>query len=441
MPPNSTTTQRAATRAGAMAAAACAAFWAAAAVAHPIAIVRGIAVITDSHVTVALQEAGESLIHELPSAHVEGDITPAALEAAFARRAGQMPRRLELRDTAGRLLRARLVESSLNGPAAAPGARAAWRGVRAAYTLEYEADAPLAHITLRQSPDAEALLPAQFALVVRAGGTYGGSKCDDGESASGLPGRVERFVRLTSGGNAETLDVAALREKPAGMADAAILLNATALQPLPPMPASMHRRRFKSVQATVRREAGRVVVDVFIPLTLLETWTPISRRDADFVSPGEQRQACAAAARLLARSLSLAPPDSLDAATWPHAAPVVECAAVIGPGEPPSCDAAADARPAVAARSYWSSRVAVRASIATPAAADAISLTWKLFNPAVLTVDTLVIDGTASSEQQVSTYQPSVALPPPIPANAAGSVSNLPNAPAIEHRPDRAGRR
>lgn len=392
--------------------------WTTSASAHPIAVARGIVVIDGTRVRITLCEAGESLIHEVPALHGRGDGSAQEIERAFRQRAEQMVGRLEVRDGAGRLLVGRLTRSGLSpgakedgGSPERPGdspirrviaidplvdgyrALSAWRGARARYELEYVAERPLTHVTLRQSPPKDAIIPTQFALRVQ----------DRSNTA-------ERFVRLTSAGNAETLDLSLLPlpiESDASAGERPRALAAT-------LPVSMVRHRFKGIQAVIRRGPRRIRADVYLPLTLLETWGPIDRQQADFVMPAEQCAACEAAVRLVREKVSLI--ESSPAAR--PIAPAVLSAAVLGPDHAYLGDETA--QPSSRALGVWSARVAVRFEFAVPPTESAITLDWRLFNPAVLTADLLIVSDATSSgraeatEHQVTTYNPTVVLRMPV---------------------------
>lgn len=404
--------------------------WTTGVVAHPIAVARGVAVIGGSRVRITLQEAGESLIHEMPAAHASSDWSASEIQRAFARRAGNMVRRLEVRDETGRLLIGRLTQARLepaladaadptssrseervqrvaafSPPAADRGSAYAWSGVRALYELEYVAERPLAHVTFRQAPPEDAIIPTQLALRVQ----------EQSDAA-------ERFVRLTSAGNAETLDLSPLsRAASQGAADnVARPMAGDCL-------ASMMRHRFKSIQVVVRREPDRVLVDAYLPLALLETWRPIDREQADFVTAVEQRATCEAAVRLLRENTSLI-------GTSPEAEairPAVLSSVVLGPDQAYLNDGAT--RRGDRALGAWSARVAVRMEFAVPTTESAFRLDWRLFNPAVLTADLFIIRGATGSEasdvveQQVTTYNPTAVLKMPV-----ASSFKEPTARAIE---------
>ncbi|QDV91862.1 hypothetical protein RAS2_29690 [Phycisphaerae bacterium RAS2] len=369
--------------------------WTISASAHPIAVARGVAVIDGARVRITLREAGESLIHDMPALHARGDFAPQEIERAFARRAGNMVSRLEVRDESGRLLAGRLKDARFEparGDAADRSSEVSWRGARATYELEYIAERSPTHVTLRQSPPEDAIIPTQFALRVQ--------KRSDS---------AERFVRLTSAGNAETLDLSPspppdASQNVAGKQTCTVSVGAAA---------SMFRHRFKCVQAVVRRETDRVLVDAYVPLTLLETWRPINREQADFVTPAEQRAACEAASDLLQKNVSVLLPKS-DRRAF---APVSPWSAVLGPDAVHPC--VGEVRPHGSALGAWSARVAVRLEFAVPPTESAITLDWRLFNPAVLTADLLIVSDATSSgmaeamEHQVTTYNSTVVLKMP----------------------------
>ncbi len=381
--------------------------------AHPIAVARGAAVIDGTRVRITLCEAGESLIHEVPALHGRGDFSAAEVERAFALRAEQMVARLEVRDGAGRLLIGRLTQSDLSPGAVEDGesserpgdspirrviaidppvdgyrAFSAWRGARATYELEYVAERPLTHVTLRQAPPGDAIIPTQFALRVQ----------DRSNSA-------ERFVRLTSAGNAETLDLST----PARV-ESTMSAGGRPREPAVIPPASMVRHRFKSIQAVIRQGPRRVLADVYLPLTLLETWGPIDREQADFVTPVEQRAACEAAVRLVREKVSLIE-SSREAR--PIAPTALSCA-VLGPEYAYLGDETA--QPSSRVVGAWSARVVVRFEFPVSPTESAITLDWRLFNPAVLTADLLIVSDATSSgmaeamEHQVTTYNSTFVL-------------------------------
>lgn len=391
--------------------------WTTGALAHPIAVARGAAVIDGARVRITLREAGESLIHEMPVSHARGDFAGQEIERAFARRAGNMVSRLEVRDESGRLLAGRLTKARLdpvladaadsipsrtderihrvawNPPEVEADSDVSWRGARATYELEYVGQRPLTHVTIRQASPEDAIIPTQFALRVQEPSVD-----------------AERFVRLTSAGNAETLDLS-----PPPSPDES--LNKTCEQsrtPAADVPASMRRHRFKCIQAVVRREPGRVLVEAYLPLTLLDTWRPIDREQTDFVTPVEQRSACEAAVRLLQENTSLIGTTREAAAIRP----AVLLSALLGPDR--AYMNGWRGQPGDRVMGAWSARVAVRMEFNVQPTESVFKLDWRLFNPAVLTADLLIVREATSSgmaeatEHQVTTYNPTVVLKMPV---------------------------
>ena len=98
---------------------------------------------------------------------------------------------------------------------------------------------------------------------------------------------TDRFIRLTSGGNVETLaffpcdpERAHARKPTLGRGER----SARAEE-------ALDVSRFKSVRAFVYIDEDRVRIDVFMPVTLVETWLPIDRADRDFLEPAEMNAA------------------------------------------------------------------------------------------------------------------------------------------------------
>lgn len=336
---------------------------------HPISVSRGVVTVEASRVVATIRVSGEELVHGAPAYHDRGGLDAARLRGIFDEKAAELIQSIVLRGADGARLAGRLTGARLTDADGASLDPQGLRRVRAEYWIEYRLSAPPRILTFRQEPAAgPAGLPTQYALLVRQS-----------------PAQRERTIRLSAGGNAETLEF----EWPGGP-EAAEPVGQDSLEQ------HLAQHRFEAVQAVIRLEGHRIELEVHVPLPLMETWVPVPRHDADFVEIAEQT----AAAPRLERVLNQCASVSLNGQAR-TADSIRLC--FLGP-----CDTGVDTACAPARLGAWTARVGAVIEFGAAEGLQAADITWRLFNGGVLTAESLVIDGPTRRLHPFSTYEPTL---------------------------------
>jgi hypothetical protein len=230
--------------------------------------------------------------------------------------------------------------------------------------IEHVLGAPTRRLTFQIEPDRGSGLARRLALDVEA-----------------QPGAAAQTMILTSGGNAETVDIAVRSAAPPACGPGAL----------------DGPERLRSVLALVRVDGDDVRLDVVMPLTLLETWLPLERASADRITAAEQAAARPRILELVAGRTSLHSGGHRLVATDADVT-------FLGLD-----DLAADGLPRPADLGALTARV--RVSLRHRASrADSIDLAWDLWNGAVLEARAFLVDGPACVKRRLSTYEPGVSL-------------------------------
>lgn len=339
------------------------------AVAHPIAVNRGIITVFPDRIVAELRMSGEDLLHNEGPSHRPARLSSAWLRHAFEGQASRLVRTVVLRDEAGERMPGVVVESELEGVRDAELDVRGLGDVRASYTIEYRASCPQRFLTFRQETlDAPTGLPTQFALLVRQPAAL-----------------CERTIRLSSGGNSETLE---FDWTPRDGLEAAS--EGDALQ------THFSRHRFDAVQAIIHVVNDGLRIEIHVPLPLLETWIRIERDDPDHVLPDEQDQATAGLREFfMARNTFRLNDQTLS--------PQILEIGFLAPDE-----TAINARAQRRRLGTWTARVGVVLDYRISESLKDIRVDWDLFNNAVLAADVLIIDGASTELHQFSTYAPSL---------------------------------
>ncbi|MCK6484930.1 MAG: hypothetical protein HUU22_11205 [Phycisphaerae bacterium] len=346
---------------------------AASAFGHDLSVSRGTVTVADDRLAVTLEVPAEDLLHLDPAARRRSDACSAAwLNDARARYEPCVLKALAIHDTRGRRLTGRVVSSAV---ADALEERFEWnrlRRLRVRYTMEYAVESPRQFLTFRLcAAELPLRIQSQLVLDVRRAGDRSG-----------------REICLTSRGNAETLEFS-----PASSRDSAASQPAAAIAMLPAP------QRFTTVFAIIDRTDEGLIVEVHVPLPLLETWRPVARADADFLEPAEQSAACAALTDFIKSALYVHVDDAVAATA------AVSYAAFI----PPQA-ARLDARAEPQRLSAWTARLAVVLRYTPSRSSRIVQLKWGLFNNAVITARALVRDADRAFEHEFSTYDPLLRL-------------------------------
>ncbi|MCZ6699137.1 MAG: hypothetical protein O7D94_09430 [Planctomycetota bacterium] len=204
---------------------------------------------------------------------------------------------------------------------------------------------------------------------------------------------TDRFIRLTSGGNVETLaffpcdpERAHARKPTLGRGER----SARAEE-------ALDVSRFKSVRAFVYIDEDRVRIDVFMPVTLVETWWPIDRADRDFLEPAEMNAARDRLLGLFTHQNQL----SIDGR---RASPEAVQLEFLGP-----CAIGMKHREPTRRLGAWTARVGASLRYKVDSPPDNVELVWRLFNSAVLNAHATVVFNKDRHEHRLTTYQPAVA--------------------------------
>lgn len=337
--------------------------------AHPIAVNRGVVTVHKDRITVSLQVTGEDLLHQDASLQRLDRLSSQQLDGAFERYAARLCRMLVLRDISGRRMEGKIDEWHVTPIKQDVLEYRDFRAIRATFLLEYPTVRPPALVTFRQEdPEQSARMPVQFALLVRQ-----------------LPIGGERSIRLTAGGNAETLEFDWSDGHPS---------NAGALHDVCKADDGPASNRFNSVLAILRIEQNALKMDIRVPVPLMETWVAIPRREPDFLHADDQR----AALPRLTEFFSTLHLVEL------NARPVraqLRHVGIIGPAASGS-----DAETAPQTLGIFTARVAVSIEYGISEEVRDVEITWGLFNNAVLTTDVTLIDGESARSHQFSTYAP-----------------------------------
>jgi hypothetical protein len=198
-------------------------------------------------------------------------------------------------------------------------------------------------------------------------------------------------LRLTSGGNAETVEVvwASGRAKVAASTMTDQVGSCIPCQKRGP-------GSLKQVCVEFDRQSPEFRADLYIPLPLLATWLNIARLNRDYVTPAEQRELQPAAAELLADAFivsSEGPPRPVE----------VKAISFV----PLAGEFTADST-----LSFWTTRLHARLQIAGKNQDQPELINWRLFNGAISTISAIMtIDGRCL-DHEFSSYDSDYEIPP-----------------------------
>ncbi len=337
---------------------------------HAILISRGTLVAHRDRLVVEIEVSAEDFFHYYHLRVDDGRVTTSDVRGAVDRHGAYLLEHFSIRDGVGERLSGRVTGVRAALPSTDQMPFLSLRESRATYVLEYTLPRATGFLTLQQRfGDESATLPSQLVLSVKSvDAPYG------------------RIVQLTSGGNFETVE---LEEAP-HVAPVTSFGDGKAPTNRPPE-AAMGADRYKEIYGFVRHNtAGECVVDVYLPLVLLETFMPVPRSRPDFLDRAEMDAAIEAV-----RSRFVAHPPAIFSAGERAADGRLRIDRIqfLGP-EAISVDDEAEPARQIGA---WSARVALRMRW-TGSSPD--SLEWRMFNSSVLNATLWrVIDGAACCEE------------------------------------------
>ncbi len=330
--------------------------------AHQFSIAQGTATVHADRVAIVLEFNGEDL------RHVDGSPPPSDagglstwIDNASQQHGQVVCDRLIVRDIDGNSISGRVLETKVRKTGGDSTDVDRLRDVRVVHSLSYPLRERASLLTFQQSTDSATSLRTQWIMAVRV----------DGEER-------ERIVRLTSQGNAETLAF-----------DSCDKLTVD-------VPPPMRDEKFRSMYVIVRHQEHGMTLDLFAPLTIVETFVPTSRRNPDYVEMDEQTSILAAWEKLVASRVDVIRGEE----------PMR--GAVTASEFAPPCPSDSDSDSSTRRVSAYSARVHAQFEFAdAPSTAE---LTWKLFNNLVLNVPLFIEQETVPIVAELTTYAPRIAL-------------------------------
>jgi hypothetical protein len=337
--------------------------------AHTFSLIRGTAVVHPDRVVVELRTVADDLDHLYPmQPDDQGRIATTLLRNTVAAHKAYLLASLVIRGAAGERLPGRVVSTQCNAPSRDSLDFHELADIMITHRFEYVTQRRPRYLTFQFLERPDAGLRAQVVLAVEAAGE-----------------RPRRTLRLTNGGNVETLEFAWDHgETGSGSASPA--------HPRPCAQARGDHGRLNALQAIVRVEPDGVQIDVVVPLPILETWIAVPRADRDFLEVAEQ-----AAVRNRLREF-LRGRNEVRIDGDPVSPVIAELrfldldAGTIDEGGSPR------------RLSAWTARVGVRLRYEAHSAPQQVEVLWGLFNNAVLSADAVVVVDGGCFEHRFSTY-------------------------------------
>lgn len=193
-------------------------------------------------------------------------------------------------------------------------------------------------------------------------------------------------VRLSAGGNAETIDVRPERGLPPPGAAAAWMRASD---------------RFTSIYLVIRPARDRVSIEARVPAPLLQAWLPSPASSGDRIEASERDGIAAAAAAWVESRVRL------DADGEPRTTSI-DARAVLRPDhDTPASD------PSEAPACFWSARLVTILSAPVPADAARLRIEWSGFNSGLLAATAVVEDGGSARLLTLTPRTPSIELARP----------------------------
>lgn len=346
---------------------------------HAILMSRGTVVAHSDRVTAVIEVSSEDFVH-YHHLQTKGD-TVAAVDVrdAIERHRDYLLERFSIRDGSGDRLSGRMSNVRFDLPGGERIGFLELRKIVVTYTIDYAVHESPRFLTFQQRfGDNTTAVPSQLVLLVRSA-----------ESPSG------RTIQLTSGGNFETVDIDPNDAAHGGESSRVALGEHSAERAF-----VMGAGRFNEIVGVVRRDSVGYFVDVFVPLTLLETFTSVPRSEADFLSAAEITTQCAALKAFFSDQL----PVAFLGQGGVETKSTIERVSFLAPWEWRLEDAAAASRRLGA----WSSRIVVRVRCD---ASDVAELDWRFLNAAVMNATLQqIVNGKACREEPVFTGDTRVVL-------------------------------
>lgn len=347
-----------------------------AALAHSLLVSRGDAVITSDDVRVTIDVFAEDFLHYEPlQVDADGSLDLAELTAAAERHGVALAGELTVID--GRGARLACVTTTTHPGWSDNGrvSREELRSLRTRYDLTFRLLTPTPVLTFR-SVGSGIRTGVQSQCVLRAG-------CADSD--------VHRTLRLTSGGNAEGVELEWSGSTPRLVESTSVSGHSDLLMPFDPH----GPLRFNDVCLDVSLDDEAARATVYIPLPLWESFQPVTRADENRLGADEIDALLRNAAERLRGALAVAgDPGDTD---WPFVVTV----------DSPHISTIGDARTVdtIGSISFWSARLIVRYEPRTLRDGHAPDLSWNLYNELVMSAEAVVRSPSGSRSLGLSPYE------------------------------------
>jgi hypothetical protein len=338
---------------------------------HPLTVTRGTAIVADNTLTITLDVRADNLVHALDvDANSDGLYDLTALRRAAETHSLALLQRLIVRDARGEQLKGRLEFWTLDHDGGDALDYDDFRRSQVRYAFKFALDTHNDYLSFQQRVAAsDTIIPSTIVLAARTGVRPLGT------------------IRMTSRGNVEVLPLVPRVGASADLASAAEGSDC-------PIARFVQSEAQDTIRAIVRVHDARIRVDLFIPIRLLETWTPLHRARRDFLEADEQLRS----QKEIARFMAMHNPVSIGERRVEGRIAGIEFLDV---GELGRDQAQGSRR-----LSVWTTRARITTEYKTPHRPTSVELRWTLFNAAVLAAHALIVVDGDCLEHDLSTYDP-----------------------------------
>lgn len=343
------------------------------AIGHAFLHTRGVVSVTGERLEITLDVEAEDVLH-FGDVRVDAAdrVNTDELVAALRRHRDRLASGIAVMDEHGTHAVSRIADEPFEVPPGESLTVDALRQLRLPVHLTYTTTGRPRWLTLRALPESElGRVPWQAGLAVRAGDAQ------------------RRSIRLTSGGNAETIELE--RTGPPAVVVASAGAASSACQCGRSL--SNDPERFREILADLQSFDNGLLVRVSVPVPVLETWERIARVDGDVLTAGERDSALAAGTGRVARSVTVIV-DGRE-----------RVGEVVSSGFAPAGESAGAVD---ASSSVWTTRLVTELQFPTDAPGEIAVIHWSLFNSAVVRARVTVHRLDACSERFLTTYDPMV---------------------------------
>jgi hypothetical protein len=356
--------------------------------AHTVLRTQGQAVIESNRIMVTLEVSPENFAHQYGLTPGErGTVDMDSLLAVARRHADNLTATLQLWDEGGEPLVGEPFDLGAQhpGPSAIPWMQL--RAMRLRYTASYLLPSGRHFLTLRMGPTEQISAIARIWVIeVRTAG--------DG---------ARRRIQLTSRGNTETLELRWSGDRPELRPQEFVAKEEAACAAFQDRGAL----RFHDILVDVEAMPDEIRVRSSIPLPLVETWISAQRLREGSLDTEEQSRLLAAAQPLLSAAVEL---ESGSRRLTPSSLELQLRSANMAPGGvsgPPE------------SIGYFTSRLEALQRFPVPEPAQRLTVSWKLFNSAVLSARAAIRAGGRCTPREFTSYSPTLTWPAAEPATPA----------------------